>query len=140
MDLLSDQAIRSTVTLCVAILVLFYAVLSLNVSRMRLKRRSDVTVTEAELTKAIRAHGNASEYIPLFVAGLLYLNTVAPSFFVSGLAIAVLICRLLHAIGMFLIPTVNQRHPFRFIGALGTYVCLFALGGALLHYWAKGGA
>jgi hypothetical protein len=131
---------NSTVVLCVALLVIFYGALSLNVSRVRRKRRSDSTVPEAALTKAIRAHGNAAEYIPLFAGGLLYLNSVAPSPFVVGLAVAVVVCRLMHAAGMFLIPTVNERHPLRFIGALGTYLCLFALGGALVVYWYQGGA
>ena len=131
---------NNTVVLCVALLVIFYGALSLNVSRVRRKRRSDSTVPEAALTKAIRAHGNAAEYIPLFAGGLLYLNSVAPSPFVVGLAVAVVACRLMHAAGMFLISTVNERHPLRFIGALGTYFCLFALGGALVVYWYQGGA
>jgi uncharacterized membrane protein YecN with MAPEG domain len=131
---------NNTVVLCVALLVVLYGALSLNVSRVRRKRRSDSTVTEAALTKAIRAHGNAAEYIPLFAAGLLYLNSVAPSPFVVGLAVAVVVCRLMHAAGMFLIPTVNEPHPLRFIGALGTYFCLFALGGALVVYWFQSSA
>ena len=130
---------NNPVVLCVAILVLFYGALGFNVSRMRRKRRSDAAVTEAALTKAIRAHGNASEYIPLFVAGLLYLNTTSPGFFVTGLAVAVLICRLLHAAGTLLAPSVGERHPLKFVGALGTYFCLFALGGALLLQWARSG-
>lgn len=124
--------------LCTALLVILYAALSMNVSGMRLKRRRNAGVTEADLTKAIRAHGNASEYIPLFVALLLYLNTVRPGTFLTAVAIVVLVCRVSHAAGMFLIPTVNDRHPLRFIGASGTYVCLFALGGALLHHWFTG--
>jgi uncharacterized protein len=126
--------------LCSAVLVLFYGALSFNVSRVRRKQRSNATVTEAALTKAIRAHGNAAEYVPLFVAGLLYLQSVAASPFVSGLAVAALTCRLSHAAGMFLIPTIKERHPLRFIGALGTYFCLFAMGGALLLHWFRGGA
>jgi uncharacterized membrane protein YecN with MAPEG domain len=131
---------NNTVVLCVAVLVLFYGALSFNVSRVRRMRRSDPTVTEAALTKAIRAHGNASEYIPLFAAGLLYLNTASPSIFVTGLAVAVLICRLFHAAGTLLISSVDERHPLKFVGALGTYFCLFALGGALLLHWARSGA
>ena len=131
---------NNTVVLCVAILVIFYGALSLNVSLVRRKRRSDSTVTEATLTKAIRAHGNAAEYIPLFAVGLLYLNSVAPSHFVVGLAVAVVACRFMHAAGMFLVPAASERHPLRFVGALGTYFCLFALGGALLVYWFQGAA
>ena len=131
---------NNTVVLCVALLVVFYGALSLNVSRLRRKRRRDSTVTEATLTKAIRAHGNAAEYIPLFVAGLLYLNSVAPSHFVVGLAVATVVCRLMHAAGILLVPAVSEPHPLRFVGALGTYFCLFALGGALIVHWFQGGA
>ena len=137
---LLHNSMNNTVVLCVAVLILFYGALSLNVSRVRRKRRSDPAVTEAALTKAIRAHGNASEYIPLFSAGLLYLHTVSPSIFLTGLAVAVLVCRLFHAAGTFLISSVNERHPLKFVGALGTYFCLFAMGGALLVHWARGGA
>ena len=126
--------------LCVALLVLFYGALSFNVSLVRRRRRSDPAITEATLTKAIRAHGNASEYIPLFSAGLLYLNTASPSIFVTGLAVAVLVTRLFHAAGTLLVPSINDRHPLKFVGALGTYVCLFGLGGALLWQWVRGGA
>lgn len=125
--------------LCSALLVLFFGALSFNVSRVRRKRRSDASVTEEALTKAIRAHGNAAEYVPILVAGLLYLQSVAAGPFVSGLAVAALACRLMHAAGMFLIPNVNERHPLRFIGALGTYFCLFAMGGALLVQGLHGG-
>lgn len=131
---------NNTVVLCVAILILLYGALSINVSRVRRKRRGDPTVTEAALTKAIRAHGNASEYIPLFAAVLLYLNTASPSIFVTCLAVTVLVCRLFHAAGTLLIPSVTERHPLKFVGALGTYFCLFALGGALILYWARSGA
>ena len=131
---------KNTVVLCVAVLVLFYGALSFNVSRVRRRRRSDPTVPEAALTKAIRAHGNASEYIPLFTAGLLYLDIASPSLFITGLAVAVLVCRVFHAAGTLLVPSVDERHPLKFTGALGTYLCLFALGGALLLQWARSGA
>jgi uncharacterized membrane protein YecN with MAPEG domain len=129
-----------TVILCVAILVLFYGALSFNVSRVRRRRRSDPSIPEAALAKAIRAHGNASEYIPLFVAGLLYLNVAAPSGFTTGLAVAVVVFRMLHAAGTLVSQSASERHPLKFVGALGTYFCLFALGGALLLHWARSGA
>jgi uncharacterized membrane protein YecN with MAPEG domain len=131
---------NNSVLFCVALLVLFYGALSFNVSRVRLKRRSDPSVTEEALKKAIRAHGNASEYIPLFAAGLLYLDITSPSAFVTGLAAAILVCRVFHAAGTLLSSSVNERHPLKFVGALGTYLCLFALGGALLFLWARSGA
>jgi len=118
--------------LCAALLVLFYAGLSFNVSRMRtLKRKDQVSATE--LTKAIRAHGNASEYISLFVLLLLYLSC-KPSVYLDAIAILATISRGLHAAGMFLIANLNQRHPFRFLGAVGTYFCLLMLGTLLLMH------
>ena len=131
---------HSPVVVCCALLIVFYGALSFNVSRVRRRRRSDATIPEAALTKAIRAHGNAAEYVPLFVAGLLYLQSAAPSPFVSVLAVAALACRLAHAAGMLLPPTVDDRHLLKFIGALGTYGCLFALGGALFLQGLPGGA
>jgi uncharacterized protein len=122
----------NTLLLCSAALVLLYAALSFNVSRIRLKKRKYPEVTEAEVTKAIRAHGNAAEYIPLFVALFLYANSTQPSAYLVGFAVLATVSRFAHAAGMFRIPSVTERHPLRFYGALGTYICLFALGGALL--------
>ena len=120
--------------LCSAALVLLFAALSFNVSRIRLKRRKFPEVTEAEVTKAIRAHGNAAEYIPLFVALFLYINSTqpSPSVYLVGISLLATVSRFAHAAGMFRIASVAERHPLRFYGALGTYICLFALGGALL--------
>ena len=118
--------------LCAAILVGLYAVLSLNVSLTRLRQRKDPAVTEAQLTKAIRAHGNASEYIPLFIAAFLFLGTRGSNGIVAAIAVLATVSRFAHAAGMFRIADVNQRHPLRYWGALGTYVCIFALAVVLL--------
>jgi uncharacterized membrane protein YecN with MAPEG domain len=118
--------------LCAGILVLLYAGLSNNVSRMRLRMQKLSDVTEAEMTKAIRAHGNASEYVPLFVTLFLYLNLIQAGTVFVVIAVIATLSRIIHAAGMFLIANVTERHPLRFFGALGTYLCLFALGGALV--------
>lgn len=122
----------NTFLLSAGALVLLYAVLSTNVSLVRLRKRKSPGVTEAQLTKAIRAHGNASEYIPLLVAIFLYLHSIQASAFLAVVAVVATLSRVLHAAGMFLIPNVTERHPLRFIGAAGTYVCLFIFGVALL--------
>jgi uncharacterized membrane protein YecN with MAPEG domain len=120
--------------LCSAALVLLFAILSFNVSRMRRKRRSFPELPEADVIKAIRAHGNAAEYTPLFVALFLYLNSVqpGPSLYVIGIAMLATASRFAHAAGMLLTASVAERHPLRFFGALATYICLFGLGGVLL--------
>jgi uncharacterized membrane protein YecN with MAPEG domain len=120
--------------LCSAALVLLYAALSFNVSRMRRKQRALPELPEAELTKAIRAHGNAAEYIPLFVALFLYMNSTlpGPNLYLTGVATLATASRFAHAAGMLRPASVADRHPLRFYGAIGTYVGLIALGLALL--------
>ena len=122
----------NTLVLCSGALASLYAVLSLNVSLTRLRKRKDSSVTEAQLTKAIRAHGNASEYIPLFIAAFLYLSTSGSDGLLSVIAVLATVSRFAHAAGMFRIANVSERHPLRYYGALGTYVCLFAVAVALL--------
>ena len=124
----------NSLLLCSAALVLLFATLSFNVSRMRRKRRSFPEIPEAEVIKAIRAHGNAAEYIPLFVALFLYMNSLqpSPSLYLVSVATLATLSRFAHAAGMLLTASVAERHPLRFWGALVTYICLFALGGSLL--------
>ncbi len=119
---------------CSAALVLLFGALSFNVSRMRRKRRGAPEIPEAEVVKAIRAHGNASEYIPLFVAMFLYLNAAQPSpgVYLVGLAVLATVSRFAHAAGMLVTASVAEGHPLRFWGAIGTYFGLFALGLTLL--------
>ena len=118
---------------CSAAMVLLYALLSVNVSRVRMLSARHAGATEDQVRNAIRAHGNASEYIPLFVLLFIYLGSSSPTTFEIGVAIAATVSRILHAIGMLRSPSVMKRHPLRFWGATGTYLCLFALAFVLLR-------
>lgn len=124
----------NVVLLCVAALTFLLLGLSVNVSRLRRKSRTDNPPPPSDIAKAVRAQGNASEYIPVSVALLLYMNAVptAPKAFVITVAIVALVSRVVHAIGMLSTPSIEQRHPFRPLGALGTYGSLLLLGAALL--------
>lgn len=124
----------NVVVFCVAALTLLLLVLSANVSRLRRKSRTASPPTEADIIKAVRAQGNAAEYIPLFAALLLYINaiTTIPSAFVSAVAVLALASRVVHAIGLLSTPSIEQRHPFRPLGAFGTYLSLLLLGAILL--------
>ena len=78
--------------LCAAILVILYFLLSLNVSRNRVRLRIGIgsdDLRTGPLSKSIRAQGNAAEYIPIFVALFLYFNTVGAAAWVSWVVIAV---------------------------------------------------
>ena len=119
---------------CVTALTLLLLGLSINVSRLRRKSRTCNPPSQPDIAKAVRAQGNASEYIPVFIVLLLFLNAVmtAPNIFVSTVAIITLVSRVVHAVGMLSTTNTEQRHPFRTLGALGTYVSLLLLGAAVL--------
>lgn len=116
--------------LCAAILVSFYFVLSVNVSRLRLGNRTTGDSQNA-LQKAVRAHGNAAEYIPLFVLLFLFFNAVGADW-LQWAAVGATVSRVLHAVGMLMAKDVNTRHPLRFLGALGTYAAGFMFAYALV--------
>jgi hypothetical protein len=121
--------------LCAGVLVFFYFALSFRVSIER--RRSHVGIGvhgagTSPLDKAVRAQGNAAEYVPLFVLLFLYFNSVPSAAWLQWLALAVTACRLAHAAGMLLSADLNRPHPLRFVGALGTYIGGLLFGIALL--------
>jgi uncharacterized membrane protein YecN with MAPEG domain len=121
---------------CSGVLVILYFALALNVSRMRAKTKTGIgsgADPSGPLNKAVRAHGNAAEYVPIFVALFLYFSLTAPSGWIPWVVVIVTAARVLHAAGMLVTPTFNAPpHPLRAIGSLGTYVGGFALGVALL--------
>jgi uncharacterized protein len=121
---------------CSGVLVLLYFALSVNVSRLRGKTKTGIgsgADPSGPLNKAVRAHGNAAEYVPVFVALFLYFAMSAPSGWIAWMVVIATISRVLHAAGMLLTRTFDAPpHPLRGIGSLGTYVGGFALGVALL--------
>ena len=126
----------NTFLICSAVLVLLYFLLGLNVSLTR--KRVKVGVGSGDdpsgpLGKAVRAHGNAAEYIPIFVALFLYFLLSGAGSWIAWVAAGVTVSRILHALGMLMTRSFNAPpHPLRAIGALGTYIGGVALGIALL--------
>ncbi len=80
----------------------------------------------------VRINGNASEYIPLFIGVIIFLSLSPVNWVIYSVVILATVSRVLHAIGMYSIENTGQRHPFRFIGAVGTYVSMFAFGCIIL--------
>ncbi len=83
--------------------------------------------------QAIRAHANASEYIPAALTGLTLLAILEP---VSLLMVQVLgglltFGRVLHGIGL---STSSGRSPGRALGIIATWLALIGMGGVLI--WA----
>jgi uncharacterized membrane protein YecN with MAPEG domain len=121
---------------CSAILVILYFVLALNVSVTRRRTKTGIGTGDdpaGPMNKAVRAHGNAAEYVPIFVALFLYFLLSGAGGWIEWVAIIVTVCRVLHAMGMLMSQSFNRPpHPLRAVGALGTYAGGLALGVALL--------
>lgn len=122
--------------ICAAILVVLYFALSINVSRLRAATKTGVgpgALPAGPLGKAVRAHGNAGEYIPLFVALFGYFDLTRPGSWIAWVAVAVTIARALHAMGILMSTSFDgPPHPLRLIGAAGTYGGGLIFGAALL--------
>jgi uncharacterized membrane protein YecN with MAPEG domain len=125
------------ILLCTAILVLLYFALALHVSLTRGRTKTGVGTgddPDGPMSKAVRAHGNAAEYVPLFVALFVYLLlSGSGGWFIVTAVVVITVARVLHALGMLMTSTFRAKpHPLRAVGALGTYFGGFALGVVLL--------
>ena len=105
-----------------ALLTLLYVILSFNVIRNRWRYKQSLgSGQEAMLEKSIRAHGNFSEYVPLVIIMMAFLEFGKESpatlhFF----GIALIIGRLSHAIGIGL----RAVNALRITGMIATFTCL----------------
>jgi hypothetical protein len=122
----------STVTIvCMALLGILLFLLGANVTRHRAMRgggNQAPTDPADRLLIAVRAHGNAAEYIPTMIVLLLICSALSDSWWVDALAIASFISRALHAAGMLSAKTLAAHGPLRDSGAFGTYLVGVTLG------------
>jgi uncharacterized protein len=117
------------------ILALLYAVLGLQVSRLRRGHR--VLFGDGDnikLRSAIRAHANFAEYVPIIVLMVVLLEmSRLPPIGVNLLMAALLVSRLLHPLGMYVGPRTMQFQICRVGGIVLTVTVLLA--SALLLLW-----
>jgi uncharacterized membrane protein YecN with MAPEG domain len=117
------------------ILALLYAVLGLQVSRLR--RGNKVLFGDGDnikLRSAIRAHANFAEYVPIIVLMLAMLEMSGmPPARVHLLLGALLVARLLHPLGMYVGPRTLQFQICRVGGILLTILVLIV--SAVLLLW-----
>jgi len=105
-----------------ALLTLFYIILSFNVIRNRWRYKQSLGAgKEAQLEKSIRAHGNFSEYVPLVIIMMSFLehgkeSALSLHFF----GIALIVGRLSHAIGI----GIQAPNSLRILGMVATFTCL----------------
>jgi uncharacterized membrane protein YecN with MAPEG domain len=115
---------------CVVVLglLLFGLGLSISVMRFREGTSSGCEPDPANrLHKFIRAHANTAEYAPFLALLFLYLGAQSPSAATVSLIVAATVCRCLLVVGLIAWPTMAKPNPFRFVGALGTYLTGLAL-------------
>lgn len=110
-------------------LTAIYIKLALNV--ISLRRKNQVSLGDGgvdDLEKAIRAHGNFSEYVPisLILMGCLELNQ-APWWLVSIFGLSLTIGRLLHFLGMKDLPPDFSKRILGMQLTLNTLIALAVL-------------
>ncbi|MFI5708861.1 MAPEG family protein [Kribbella sp. NPDC051620] len=124
----------TTITIvCIALMGVLLFVLGANVTRWRVIRGKNggpqaSTDPADRLLIAVRAHGNAAEYIPTMIVLLLVCSALSDSWWVDALSVAALAVRTVHAVGMLSAKTLAAHGPLRDIGALGTYLVGITLG------------
>lgn len=98
-------------SLLTGVFAIMMVVLAVQVSiRRRQLRISLGDGNDETLRRRIRAHGNFIEYVPLALIALgLVEVSGAPTSVVSGLAIAMLLARIIHAIGIVYISSAAPR-------------------------------
>jgi uncharacterized membrane protein YecN with MAPEG domain len=121
----------TTAIICTAILAALLLALGLNVSRVRgvTGKTGDSQFPNdpaSGLLKAIRAHGNAAEYVPTLIVLFLLVGARSPAAVAIPLIAGATIARLVHAYGLLTSPSLATPTTSRLIGAVGTY--LFGIG------------
>jgi len=105
-----------------ALLTLFYVILSANVIRNRWRYKQSLGAgKEEQMERAIRAHGNFSEYVPLVIIMMSFLEWgKESSMLLHFFGITLIVGRLSHAIGIAL----QAPNSLRTLGMVATFTCL----------------
>ncbi len=115
----------------VALLGLLLFGLGANVTRHRATRGATgnqmPTDPADRMFVAIRAHGNAAEYVPTLCVLILVCATLSDSWWVDVLAVSAVVARYAHAVGMLTSRSLATHGPLRDLGAMLTYASGIAL-------------
>jgi len=117
-----------------ALLGLLYIVLSFSVIRLRLGKQVSLGDGDhGELEKAIRVHGNFSEYVPFALLLMWFQESISlSSSLVFWLGCLLLLARIAHAIG---INNPKKYIKLRQFGALGTFLVIIASSLSILWWY-----
>ena len=122
----------TTAIICSSLLAALVFVLGANVTRNRVitgKADGDQQPRDpaSRLLIAVRAHGNAAEYVPILVILFLLVGYRSPAWVAVPLIIAATAARLLHAYGMLSSASLAMPGKSREFGAAATYLTGVAL-------------
>lgn len=120
----------TTATICIALLAALLFVLGWNVSRLRGSKTTVnqfPTAPDDPLFVAIRAHGNATEYVPTLAVLILVVGLGGPEVWMLVVAGIAVLSRYLHAIGVLVTGDMAEESVLRFAGAVGTILSGVAL-------------
>jgi uncharacterized membrane protein YecN with MAPEG domain len=117
----------TTAIICSAILAALVFLLGANVTRLRVLtgKVGGSQLTQDPTSKlfiAVRAHGNAAEYVPILVVLFLLVGARSPEWLALPLIIAATLARLLHAYAMLTSRSLAVPTTAREIGAGATYL------------------
>jgi uncharacterized protein len=114
----------TTAVICIALLAALVFVLGFNVSRIRGSRGATgvqfPTAPDDALFVAIRAHGNATEYVPTLAVLILVIGAHDPAVWMLVVAVLAVVSRYLHAVGVLASGDMGKETALRFVGAVGT--------------------
>ena len=122
------------------ILALLYIALAVSVVRLRYRHRVALGTGDHEpLVRAIRAHANFSEYVPLALLLLYFVAELGISpLLIHALAALLLIGRILHAYSLLVHEPRKGGWPvFRTAGMVCSFTVLGITGIALLFAWVQ---
>ena len=123
----------TTAIICIALLGALLFGLGWNVSRLRGSKQTTEQFPSAPddpLFVAIRAHGNAAEYVPTLAILILVVGFRDPALWMLVVAAIATLSRYLHAIGVLSTGDMAKENPLRLVGAVGTILSGVALAAA----------
>jgi len=125
------MATLTVTSLFAGILALIYVVLSVRIIQLRWRHRVGIGTNKVEeLQRAVPAHGNFIEYVPLMLLMLALIEfSGVGSAWIYGLGGALTIARIAHAAG--LSSNAGVSWP-RTVGVLGTFSVLLLQAGILI--------
>src|SRR5215468_1372660 len=114
----------TTAIICTAILAAMVFLLGFNVSRLRgetAKAGGSQMPTDpaSPLLVAIRAHGNAAEYVPTLIILFLLVGARTPAVVAIPLIVGATLARVMHAVALLRAGNLAMESSSRLIGAIG---------------------